>query len=340
MGGISFHDAVRVPVALCILMLTIAVITSHSAGVDGRGLLWAYTSVGTLVTLTAMLVWVFGEVAKLGRKRAENPLAIVWSRLPGRLPMLVLPCLVFPLFLAGFTTAKTSIHFLVGFRWDRFWADADLLLLRVDPWIVSHRIVGSFATEWWAWGYTFLWGAVIAFTKSFVAIYAERRFVATFYTAMLTTWVIGGWLLAYCLSAAGPVFAHIYDPELAPRFAPLRASLEVLLESDNAVRLTQAYLGAHVGDLVAARGGGISAMPSMHVSACTILIIAARGTRWLVPAILFWLLIAWGSVHFGYHYAIDSLVAVMVAYPCWRAADRFYRLPAARKWHASRISAA
>jgi len=61
--------------------------------------------------------------------------------------------------------------------------------------------------------------------------------------------------------------------------------------------------------------GGISAMPSMHV-ACTALIAASMwtyGLVWRVFGALFLALIMLGSVHLGWHYAVDAYVGVGVA---------------------------
>jgi hypothetical protein len=270
------------------------------------------------------MVWAFIEVAKLARTKADRPLQIVWRKLPDRLELIALPCLVFPLFLAGFTTAKTAIPFLVGFHWDRFWADADFLLFGVDPWQITHAFTSVSVSHGWAFFYTFAWGAVLIFTNGFLAIYGERRFVATFFTAMMLTWLLGGWLMAYASSAAGPVFAHLADPTLAARFAPLRESLNQILPAEGGVRLTQAYLANAIDAKIAVRGGGISAMPSMHLGAASIYVVAAIRTRWLWPAFIFWFLTFFGSVHFGYHYAVDGLAAAAIAVLCWKASAAYF----------------
>lgn len=319
------RDALRLPAVLCGLMLAVGLASSFASGVDGSGLYLDYVAKGCLVTLVALLIFVFVEVVKLARIGADRPLAIVQARLSERWPMLLLPCLIFPLFLAGYTGAKTSIGFLVGFGWERIWADADLLLFGRDPWLITQRLFGTFAAEWWAWAYTFLWGGALLFSMSFVALLAGRRFAATYFSAMMATWLIGGWLMAIAFSAAGPVFAHLADPDLAARFAPLRDSLAAMLAPDNSLSMTQAYLATSLDQLVAVRGGGVSAMPSMHVAACTIYVCAARGTRWLVPAIILWWVIFVGSVHFGYHYAVDGIAAALVAVLCWRAAVAYFR---------------
>src|SRR4030095_17011749 len=159
-----------------------------------------------------------------------------------RLPFLVLPALVFPLFLAGFTGAKVAIPHMVGFRWDFFWADLDRLIFGDDAWRITHKIFGRWTMPAWEWVYTVGWGFALAFSKALTALYLPRRLLAVFYTAMMGTWLFGGWLLAYCFSAAGPVFVHLVDPTSADRFAALRTELALSLSPHGAVREAQTYL--------------------------------------------------------------------------------------------------
>jgi membrane-associated phospholipid phosphatase len=91
--------------------------------------------------------------------------------------------------------------------------------------------------------------------------------------------------------------------------------------------LSQRYLAAGMNVKIALKGGGISAMPSMHIATATILIIAARRTIWLPVSIAFWLMTFFGSVYLGYHYAVDAPVAAAVAALCWIAARQLYRVP-------------
>jgi membrane-associated phospholipid phosphatase len=134
--------------------------------------------------------------------------------------------------------------------------------------------------------------------------------------------------MAYAFSAAGPVFAPIFDPGLAAQFHPLQE----LLNPTTAYRpigTAQEYL------LVAARethdaqkGGGISAFPSMHIATVTIYVMAARRTWWLLPAAVLWISIFIGSAYFGFHYWIDGIVAALVSAGCWQGAAAIYsKLP-------------
>ena len=84
------------------------------------------------------------------------------------------------------------------------------------------------------------------------------------------------------------------------------------------------YLTAGLNVKIAIKGAGISAMPSMHIATATIFVLAARGTKWIWPALLFLALTFFGSVYLGYHYVVDAPVAALVAFGCWSVARRLY----------------
>lgn len=324
MGDISNRELLSAPFAVAGAMLVIALVTATVANIDGSMLVLPYFSASIAVTLICFLGSMFWWVVQLARRRADNPIAALRTIAADRLPNLLLPGIAMPLLLASFTTTKTAIPFIVGYSWDRFWADVDRLIFGDDAWRIAHGWLGSHSMPVWEWFYTVGWGSVFFFSSSLVAIHAQKRTVAIYFTAMFATWVIGGWLMAYGLSAAGPVFAHMFDPALAPRFDDLRRVLETHLSQDGDIRFTQRYLLAALDQHIAVKGGGISAMPSMHLGAASIYVLAAWRTRWIAPAILFWIVIFVGSGYFGYHYWIDGIVAAIVAYACWRASMAFH----------------
>ena len=325
MGGPSHLRVLGAPVVLTGLMLLFALGASSISGVRGFYLIRAYAGAGLAITFLSTLIWMFIEIARLAVARAKQPIKRISSELQDRWKLLILPSIVFPVFLTAYTTAKTSIFSLAGFEWDQFWADLDFVLFGRDPWRITHALIGPAVSVAWAWIYSVGWGLALFFSSAFIALFADRRRVATYFASMTAAWLTGGAMLAYGTSAAGPVFAHLFDPELGARFEPLRESLATLLPADNSIRTTQSYLATSAGTTMAIKGGGISAMPSMHLAACTIYVMAAIGNRWLVPTLLFWIIIFVGSVHFGYHYAVDGLVAAAIAIPCWVAAEAYYR---------------
>jgi hypothetical protein len=67
-------------------------------------------------------------------------------------------------------------------------------------------------------------------------------------------------------------------------------------------------------------GHGISAAPSMHV-ASTWLVARMLQRYGRIPAILGWSffgVILVGSVHLGWHYALDGYIAILLAWLIWR----------------------
>ena len=312
------------PVALCLATVAAALFTASVGRVDFTLLFVPYFSTSIAVTILCVLLCVFWWVAKLALQKADKPLHRVWAELRPRLLYLLLPTIVFPLFLVSYTAAKTSIPFIVGYRWDGFWAGADRLIFGDDAWRITHRWLGENFMVVWQWIYTVVWGGAFAFSSVLVPLNARPRVTAVFYTAMIATWLLGGIVMAYLVSAAGPIFAPMFDPRLASEFRPLHQALQRGLGDNGPIAFTQHYLASLIKTHVAIKGGGISAMPSMHLGAASVYVLAARRTRWFAPTIAFWLIIFVCSGYFGYHYWVDGIAAAAVATFCWAVAERFY----------------
>lgn len=327
MGDISARWALAWPAALAALTILLAALIGLSTGVGGWWAFPAYLGGWAAMTFIAVMIWVFVEVARLLPSRAEQPLKIIMPRLGQVAQAALLPAVIFPLFLGGYTWAKTSIAFSVGYGWERTWADWDSFIFGTDAWRWAHRLSPDLLAPAWTFYYAVVWTSVMALAGILIAVFASRRFAATYFTALMLSWLIGGIFMAYAISAAGPVFAHLADPELGNRFLPLKAELVRLLGPDDLVLKSQHYLEAGTTIKMAVKGGGVSAMPSMHIATATILILAAWRTRWLMPALLFWAMTFFGSVYLGYHYAVDAPVAALVAAICWAIARRAYREP-------------
>lgn len=320
----SVREAFLLPSLLCAMMVLCALVTGELAHVSPVLLFVPYFSSSIAITIVSTLLSIFWWVFELARVRADAPLRTVAERLRERGVMLVLPALLFPLFLVSFTAVKTAIPFLVGYSWDPFWAAADRLIFRDDAWRIAHRWLGSGAALPLEWFYSVAWGLALIFIMALVPLNASARFTGKFYSAMMATWLVGGVALAYLLSAAGPVFAHLASSDPADQFGALQQALNSSLAAQSPIRLTQQYLASALHSHVAVKGGGISAMPSMHLGAVSIYVLGARRTRWFIPAILFWLIIFVCSGYFGYHYWVDGIVAAVVAGACWAAVEWAY----------------
>jgi membrane-associated phospholipid phosphatase len=323
------------PLAVCLAMVVAGAIASAAAHVSAAGLPLAYLATGVAITLLALLCFAFLEVAKLAIVGADDPLRQVVEELRGRWPLLLLPAVGLPVLLASFAAAKSAIPYLVGYSWDGFWAESDRLIFGQDVWRLTHGIFGEPEVPFWQWFYTVGWGGALFGTAAFVPLYAKPRTVCLFFTTMFATWLVGGVLLAYSFSAAGPVFAHLFEPAAGRQFDPLVTALHQQL-GNGAVAQTQRYLVSTLYSHVAEKGGGISAMPSMHLAAAAVYVFAAWRTRWFIPAVLFWIIIFIGSAYFGYHYGVDGIAGGLVAGLCWAAASAWYgALDETRTGHAA-----
>jgi hypothetical protein len=198
------------------------------------------------------------------------------------------------------------------------------MIFGTDAWRLTHAVIPGAAGSAWTFYYAVIWGFVLVFSGALTAVFASRRQTAIFSTAMMMSWLFGGIGFAYAASAAGPVFAHLVDPEMGVRFEPLRVQLHSMLGDQDLVLRTQRYLAQGMNYRIAMKGGGVSAMPSMHIATATVIVMAALRSKWLPLAVLFLLLTFVGSVHLGYHYAVDAPVASIIAILCWFAARRIY----------------
>lgn len=270
------------------------------------------------VTLPAvMVIWAGASFVQVVRTGTDTPSRELWNRFSYHGPMLLLAVVIFPLFLAAFTICKSSIPILVGFGWDQAFARADVYLLGMDAWRLTHRWIGPEETVYLESVYVIVWGVALAFVAPLIALMASRRSAGRFFLAMILTWTLGGLIYATVFASAGPVFAQLSDLALGRHFAALRQNLASSLPPTSMIRGTQHYLQSAAPFRYVVKGGGISAMPSMHVAVATIYVLASRRSPLAAPALLFWGLVVIASVHFGYHYLVDGIAGTLIAVACW-----------------------
>lgn len=296
-----------------------------------------YLHLGILAA-SAGIVAVIVQCTLQARRTGASPLRQVGQRLRDLRfwAWLTVPALIAPIFMASFTITKILIGRTVGFTWDPFFADLDAAIFGTDPWRLVHAALGGPLVATVLEAFYIGWGAVGIFSMPLVIALASRDHTARFLIALLLTWAIAGLLFAAMFASAGPCFAYLFAPELGARFQPLIDRLDLLLGRDSALHYTQAYLAANWNAPVAVKGGGISAFPSVHVGVVVLYVIAAwRQPRLRAAAIGFAVMIAIGSVYFGYHYAVDGLASIGIAYGAWIAAGKIVALIANRHQRAA-----
>ncbi|MGF1608985.1 MAG: phosphatase PAP2 family protein [Kiloniellales bacterium] len=136
-------------------------------------------------------------------------------------------------------------------------------------------------------------------------------------------------LLALVLSSAGPCFYDLITGTKGP-YGELMAYLQVAnqqfrnwsLEAQS--YLWQGYLGGNVE-----AGGGISAMPSLHVAVEVLQALLGWqiGRKLGLLLTVYAAVVLLGSVHFGWHYAVDGYLSIALTAAVWFGSGRLLRSP-------------
>jgi hypothetical protein len=235
----------------------------------------------------------------------------------------------FILMMTGYSSVKTSLPFDRGFPLEELLASTDAYLHGGDPWRYLHAIVDAKSVGVvmdYAYGKSWMlyWSAL----GFWICVSARADAVRTRYVITLVLiWGLLGNVLAGLFMSAGPIFFERVTGD-AVRFGELSAMLRALA-ADGATALPytdylwEAYQSQSLGV-----GSGISAFPSLHVAIATLNALFVRELFGKVAQTLAWLyaaFILFGSVYFGWHYAIDgyaSIVCVVAIYAAVRLAAR------------------
>ncbi len=227
----------------------------------------------------------------------------------------------FVFFMAAFSTMKAMIPAVNPYVWDKSFMAMDRVLHGgLDPWRILQPVLGH------AWITSFI---NIVYNMWFVAMFSvlywqlfdlrrpqlRLRFFWTFFLCF----IVNGSILAILLSSAGPCYYGL----IVGGDNPFAAQMEYLhglaghypvwaVETQD--RLWATYKSNQVG-----MGSGISAMPSVHVSIAFLMALLAwqygRRIRWFFG--IFAAMIMVGSVHLGWHYAVDGYLAIIVTALIW-----------------------
>lgn len=229
----------------------------------------------------------------------------------------------FIFFFSAFTSMKQMIPGIHPFSWDKEFAALDYLLhFGIDPWRILQPLFSlPFITYALNVNYNVWLVAVFAALYWQLFSKAHPQVRMHFFYAFFFCWVINGTLIAIIFSSAGPCFFERLTG--SDYYAPLMAHL-------NAANAQYQIFAVSTQNMVwnaavkseSMIGGGISAMPSIHVSTALLFLLLARAlklkTVYMRLFQIFFVLIVLGSVYLGWHYAVDGYLAIILTCAIWQ----------------------
>lgn len=263
--------------------------------------------------------WCLILTAELMHRKSPRPVAVVKAMVRRNRWQLLLMA---PLFLIvtfdtqAFTALKPLIPSIRPFYLDPYLIGADRALFGTDPWRVTHALIGPFGTMVIDRLYV-AWFSITTAVIYWVILSNDHRFqIRALLTAVMVTFLLG-FVMATLLSSSGPVFYRLdygdgYFDDLTGRLAAINRRYPL-----QAVQIAE-WLRANPRSV----GAGISAMPSIHVAVAWYAYILIRhrfGWRHWLPctALAYFAAIWFGSVHLGWHYFSDGIVAVLAVSILW-----------------------
>lgn len=283
----------------------------------------------TLISITT--IWIH---------RPARPITFLLPRLapvhrvPHRVVMAVPLLLVLPLFFSAFTSVKAAIGDINPYSWDRAFMELDAILHGgTAPWIWLQSVAHPFGTFVFAFVYSYLWFPVMIAVLVTVAFSIDRpRLRSQYLVSFVAAWTILGTIGAIVFASMGPCFYDLaYPGELSP-FEPLMAYLNEVNQTYPIGTLTgQDILRGYYLANRPVFGAGISAFPSMHIAVVVLNAILgwhlSRSAGWFLT--IFAVLITIGSVHLGWHYAVDSYASALAVPFIWKLSGMVVE-----RWHA------
>jgi hypothetical protein len=247
--------------------------------------------------------------------------------------LLALPILaVWPVMVLSFSLIKSLIPAIMPYYLDPFLHAADRMIhFGQDPWALLQPVLGrpivTYAIDrlYALWLFVMYFALLLQITST-----RDRRLRMHFLLSSMLAWIVLGSVAATLLSSAGPCYfgRMVGAPDT---YAPLMAYLR------ETVQQTPLLGSSYTPELIAVRvqdllwdyyqqddigiGRGISAAPSLHVASTWLVarMFQAYGRRAAIAAWSFFVVILLGSVHLGWHYALDGYISIVGAWALWRS---------------------
>ena len=201
---------------------------------------------------------------------------------------------------------------------NEYWADPmfirwDQMLFGQDAWRITHSMIGPLGTQFIDMLYV-LWLPYMLLAFGFGAFAKDAKFRIRSTASFFVSWIVLGNILAILFASVGPCFyADFYGND---QFEPL---MSLLSQQQLAAINLQDYLLSVTDD--ESIGSGISAVPSLHCAITTLVVLMVYNRYGfglgLIGAVSYHFAIWIGSVHLGWHYAVDGLISMVLVPPIW-----------------------
>jgi hypothetical protein len=246
---------------------------------------------------------------------------------PYMLTARIAPIVMMPFFFASFSVLKMLMPRYIPFWLDEPFAKMDqILFFGYHPWELTHAVFSTPESTLTLDLFYSIWVLLLSVAIAGFALFAPRVERARFFLSFGAAWFFLGFVGAWIGASAGPCFLANLNSPLAPEFAGLMQRLHAASNSMDTVAQAvewQEMLWQGYETQTYRFGLGISAMPSLHNAIAVLYAFMAfrfgKIAGWVFTA--YAIIIFIGSIHLGWHYAVDGIFAALGMWAIWRVVN-------------------